>query len=121
PEFALEPVTLKIASTPSFAGEETAFVADCDDDVSPGERVRLMLRLRNTGTARAHNVRAKVVLPEGMAYCAGSRTIDDAAVPDGPDPETFVLGELEPGRTVGLALWAAVQTPLPTGTELALS
>jgi uncharacterized repeat protein (TIGR01451 family) len=120
PEFPLEPVTLKIASTPSFAGDETAFVADCDDDVAPGERVRLLLRLRNAGTARAHNVRAKITLPEGMAYCAGSRTIDDATMPDGADPETFVLGELEPGRTVALALWAVVQTPLPTGTELAL-
>jgi uncharacterized repeat protein (TIGR01451 family) len=119
-EFALEPVTLKIPSVPSFAGEETAFVAHCDDEVSPGERVRVALRLCNVGTACAHKVRAKIVLPDGMAYCAGSRTVDDAIAPDGEEPGAFVLGELEPGRTVELALWGVVQAPLSNGTELVL-
>lgn len=119
-EFALEPVTLKIPSAPSFAGDETAFVADCDDEVAPGERLRLALRVRNVGTARAHKVRAKIVLPDGMAYCAGSRTVDGAIAPDRDEPGTFVLGELEPGRTLEVAVCGVVQTPLANGTELVL-
>lgn len=119
-EFALEPVMLKIPSVPSFASEETAFVADCDDEVAPGERVRVALRLRNVGTARAHKVRAKIVLPDGMAYCAGSRTVDGAITPDGEEPGALALGDLEPGRTVELALWSVVQAPLSNGTEFVL-
>ena len=119
-EFALEPVTLKIPSVPSFAGEETAFVADCHDEVIPGERTRVALRLRNVGTARARKLRAKIVLPNGMAYCAGSRTVDGAIAPDGEEPGAFVLGELEPGRTVEVALCGVVQAPLSNGTGLAL-
>ena len=117
-EFALEPVVLKIPSVPSFAGEETAFVADCDDEVSPGTRVRVALRLRNVGTARAHNARAKIALPDGMVYCAGSRTVDGAITPDTEEPGTLALGDLEPGRTVELALWCVVEVPLFNGTEL---
>jgi uncharacterized repeat protein (TIGR01451 family) len=120
-EFALEPATLKVSSLPSFASEETTFITDCDEDVSPGQRLRLALRLRNVGTARAQKVRAQFVLPAGVIYCAGSRTLDGANVPDGDDPGTFALGELEPGRTVELALYGVVATPSSNGTSLALA
>lgn len=119
-EFALEPVTLKVSSLPSFASEETAFIADCDEDVSPGQRIRLALTLRNVGTARAQKVRAQFVLPAGVIYCAGSRTFDGAIVPDGDEPATFALGELEPGRTVELALYGVVTSPSSDGTSLTL-
>ena len=120
-EFALEPATLRVSSLPSFASEETTFVTDCDEEVSPGQRLRLALRLRNVGTARAQKVRAQFVLPAGVIYCAGSRTLDGANVPDGDDPGTFALGELEPGRTVELALYGVVATPSSNGTSLALA
>jgi uncharacterized repeat protein (TIGR01451 family) len=120
-EFALEPATLKVPSLPSFAGEETTFVTDCDEEVTPGQRIRIALRLRNAGTARAQKVRAQFVLPAGVLYCAGSRTFDGAIVPDGDDPGTFALGELEPGRTVELALYGVVATPSSDGTSFTLA
>jgi uncharacterized repeat protein (TIGR01451 family) len=119
-EFALESATLKVTSLPSFASEETAFDADCSDEVVPGQRIRIALRLRNAGTARAQRVRAQFVLPAGMLYCTGSRTIEGAAVPDGDDPGTVALGELEPGRTVEVALHGVIATPLNSGTALVL-
>jgi uncharacterized repeat protein (TIGR01451 family) len=120
-EFALEPATLKVSSLPSFASEETTFVTDCDEEVSPGQRIRIALRLRNAGTARAQKVRAQFALPAGMVYCAGSRTFDGAIVPDGDDPGTFALGELEPGRSVELALYGVVAIPSNDGTSLTLA
>ncbi len=81
-EFALAPVTLKVASAPSFAGAETEFRADCEDDVEPGQRIALGLRARNTGTAIARAVRLKIDLPDGLAYTPGSRSIDGVPAVD---------------------------------------
>ena len=123
-EFALEPSTLKsIHRYRRVASEETTFVTDCDEEVSPGHRIRIAPRLpcQNVAPARAQKVRAQFVLPAGMVYCAGSRTFDGAIVPDGDDPGTFALGELEPGRTVELALYGVVATPSSDGTSLALA
>jgi len=121
PEYALPPVTLKVKSTPSFAGDETAFHAECDDEVVPGQRIRLALRVRNTGSEHARLVRLKLDLPEGLAYTAGSRTIDGAPTIDrGDNPGVFIVGDLEPGRSVDVAFWALVASPRPNGHELRL-
>jgi uncharacterized repeat protein (TIGR01451 family) len=120
PEFALAPVTLKIPSKPSFVGEETSFHADCEDDVSPGQRVKFVVRARNVGTARASGVRVKLKLPDELTYSAGSRTIDGAPAVDRSDPGMFDVGPLEPGRSVEVALAAVVRSPVPDGQELAL-
>ncbi len=121
PEFALAPVTLKVASLPSFAGAETEFGADCDDEVVPGQRIRLVLRARNGGTAPARNVRLVLDLPDGVALSAGSRSVDGApAVTPAAEPGTFALGDLEPGRSVEVALTAVVVAPQANGHELGL-
>jgi hypothetical protein len=120
-EYALPPVTLKVKSAPSFSGDETAFHAECEDEVVPGQRVRLALRVRNVGTEHARLVRLKLELPEGFAYTAGSRTIDGApAIDRGEDPGVFSIGDLEPGRSVDVGLWALVASPRANGHELRL-
>ncbi len=120
-EFALAPVTLKVASAPSFAGVETEFRADCEDDVEPGQRIALGLRVRNTGTAIARAVRLKIDLPDGLAYTPGSRSIDSVpAVDRGVDSGTFEIGDLVPGRSVDVSLDAVVVTPQADGRELQL-
>ncbi len=120
-EFALAPVTLKVASGPSFAGPESEFGADCEDEVVPGQRVRLQLRARNVGTAPARGVRLAIDLPEGLAYSAGSRFIDGTPAVDVPaEPGVFGLGDLEPGRSVEVALAAVVVSPQANGHELGL-
>ncbi|HTD33583.1 MAG TPA: hypothetical protein VK665_07990, partial [Candidatus Elarobacter sp.] len=119
PEFALSPVTLKIPSKPSFDGEETSLRVECEDEVVPGQRVRVVVHARNAGTARARDVRVRVKLPEGLAYSAGSRVIDGApAVDRGRDPGLFALGDVEPGRSVEVALAGVVGSPIAHGTEL---
>jgi uncharacterized repeat protein (TIGR01451 family) len=120
-EFNLDPVTLKVPSAPSFQNDETTFALDCDDEVVPGQHIRAVVRLRNTGTARAHNVRIKISLPNALQFCPGSRTID--GVPVGGDKETgsFAIGELEPLRTIECALAGVVRSPAEDGTKLALS
>jgi uncharacterized repeat protein (TIGR01451 family) len=120
PEFPLASVTLKIPSKPSFAGEETTFHADCEDDVAPGQRVKFVVRARNVGTARASGVRVKLKLPDELTYSAGSRTIDGAPAVDRSDPGMFDVGHLEPGRSVEVALAAVVRSPVTDGQELAL-
>jgi uncharacterized repeat protein (TIGR01451 family) len=120
-EFSLEPAMLKVTSLPSFTGDETTFVTDCGDDVSPGQRIRIALKLRNVGTARAQRVRAQFILPDGMFYCTGSRTIDGAAVPDGDDAGTFALGELPPEHAIEVALYGSVATPSSNGAGLAFA
>ena len=121
PEFALAPVTLKVVSGPSFAGPESEFGADCEDEVVPGQRIRLQVRARNAGTAPARGVRLVVDLPDGLAYSAGSRFIDGTPAVDVPaEPGAFALGDLEPGRSVEVALAAVVVSPQANGHELGL-
>lgn len=120
-EFELEPITLKVPSTASFQNDETSFAVDCADDVRAGERIRAVARVRNTGTAPARNVRVKIGLPDGIAFCAGSRTIDGAAAPDGKERGLFVLGDVEPQRTIEVALSGTVKSPLANATELPLT
>ncbi len=121
PEFALSPVTLKIPSKPSFDGEETSLRVECEDEVVPGQRVRVVVHARNVGTARARDVRVRVKLPEGLAYSAGSRTIDGSpAVDRGRDPGLFELGDVEPGRSVEVTLTGVVGSPIAHGAEIAV-
>jgi uncharacterized repeat protein (TIGR01451 family) len=121
PEFALAPITLKIPSKASFDGEETSFRVECEDEVVPGQRVRAVLHVRNVGSARAKGVRARIKLPDGIAYSAGSRTIDGAPAIDADrDPGAFDVGDVEPGRSVEVALSGVVRSPIAHGQELPL-
>jgi len=118
PEFALTPVTVRVPSKPSFDAS-TSFRVECEDEVLPGQRLRAVLHARNVGTARARSVRARIKLPDGVAFSAGSRTIDGApAVDHASDPGTFALGDIEPGRSVEVSLVGVVVSPIASGTEL---
>ncbi|HZO92234.1 MAG TPA: hypothetical protein VFB22_00565 [Candidatus Baltobacteraceae bacterium] len=119
PEFALSPTTLRIPSSASFAGDETALRVEAEDDVVPGQRVKIVVRARNAGTARARAARVRVKLPDGLVYSAGSRSVDGAPAVDGRgDPGIFELGDIDPGRSVEVALAAIVRSPIASGLEL---
>jgi uncharacterized repeat protein (TIGR01451 family) len=121
PEFAISSVTLKVPSKPSFEGEDTSFRVETEDEVVPGQRVRMVVHLRNAGTASAKNVRVRVKLPDGIAYSAGSRAIDGAPAVDADrEPGAFELGDVEPGRSVEVALAGVVVSPSAHGAELPL-
>jgi hypothetical protein len=121
-EFALPPVIVKIPSAASFAGDDTSLRVECDDEVEPGQRVRVVLHAKNTGTARARKLVLRIGLPEGLAYTPGSLTLDGAPAPDrGALPEAIALGELEPGRSVEVTLAGVVSSPIADGHELRLT
>lgn len=121
PEFALPPVTVKIPSAASFAGDDSSFRVECDDDVEAGQRIKIVLRAKNVGTARARKPTLKIALPDGIAYTSGSLSIDGAPVPDrASGPEAITLGDLEPGRSVEISLAGVVQLPVSDGHELRL-
>jgi uncharacterized repeat protein (TIGR01451 family) len=121
PEFAISSVTLKVPSKPSFDGEDTSFRVETEDEVVPGQRVRVVVHLRNAGTASAKNVRVRVKLPDGIAYSAGSRAIDGAPAVDADrEPGAFELGDVEPGRSVEVSLAGVVVSPSAHGAELPL-
>lgn len=121
-EFALPAVTLKIPSKPAFGDDETAFRADCEDEVVAGQRIRLWARAHNAGTSRARGVRIKITLPEGLAYSPGTRAVDGAPAADRErDPGLFEVGDLEPGRSVEVAVAAVVRSPAAHGAELRLA
>jgi uncharacterized repeat protein (TIGR01451 family) len=118
-EFALPPIRLEIGSAASFDDDATSLRIDCADEVEPGERLRVVLRATNGGTATARDVTLAIELPAGMIATAGSLTIDGAPVPDrGSFPGPIGFGDLGPGRTVELALSAIVQSPIADGSVL---
>jgi uncharacterized repeat protein (TIGR01451 family) len=121
PEFSLAPVNLKVPSKASFAGDDTSFQAECDDDVVPGQRIKLIVRARNIGSARAKAVKVKIKLPDELTYSSGSRSIDGAPGVDRErDPGMFEIGSVEPGRSVEVAVAAVVRSPVADGHEIAL-
>jgi uncharacterized repeat protein (TIGR01451 family) len=121
-EFSLPPVIVKVPSAAAFASDDTSFRVECDDEVEPGQRMRIVLHAKNVGTARARKLSLKVALPEGIAYSPGSLTIDGAPAPDrGAVPEAIALGDLEPGRSVELGLSGLVHAPIASGQEMRLT
>jgi uncharacterized repeat protein (TIGR01451 family) len=118
-EFALPPVTVKIPSTASFVGDDTSLRVECDDEVEAGQRVRVVLHAKNVGTSRARRLTLKIALPDGVSYTPGSLTIDGAPAPDrGAVPDAVALGDLEPGRSIELALTGVVRSPVANAQEL---
>ncbi len=87
----------------------------------PGQRIKLIVRARNIGSARAKAVKVKIKLPDELTYSSGSRSIDGAPGVDRErDPGMFEIGSVEPGRSVEVALAAVVRTPVADGHEIAL-
>ncbi len=121
-EFALPHVIVKIPSIASFAGDETALRVESEDDVEPGQRIRIVLRSKNGGTARARKTALRIALPDGLVYTSGSLSIDGGPAADnGTVPDAVALGDLEPGRSVEIALSAVVHAPIADGQELRLT
>ena len=121
-EFSLPPVSVKIPSAPSFAGDRTSFRVESEDEAEPGQSVRIVLHATNVGTASARKLSLRIALPDGMVYTPGSLAIDGATTPDrGAMPDAIRLGDLEPARSVELALSAMVHAPIADNQELRLA
>lgn len=121
-EFSLPPIIVKIPSAAAFASDDTSLRVECEDEVQPGQRVRVVLHAKNVGTARARKLSLRIALPENLVYTPGSLAIDGAPAPDhAAVPDAILLGDLEPGRSVELAVSAIVHAPIADGHELRLT
>lgn len=121
PEFILPRSEITVRSASRFDGDETALVVSGDNEVEPGERVRIALVARNIGTCDAEDVRVRMDLPWGLRYAAGSRTIDLRAVGEGAEPGLFVFERVAAGQRIEAALEAYAAAPAQDGTRLPLS
>jgi uncharacterized repeat protein (TIGR01451 family) len=111
-EFPLASAEIVVASPVDFGGEETALTLLCDDAVSPGTRIPMMLRAVNAGTGSADFVTIAFALPAGLVYAPGSAHVDGQPVSDESIPGlTFSLGSLGAGRVVEAGITATVAVP----------
>lgn len=116
-EFALQSSELIVFSPPDFSNDETTLTVFCDDIVSPGTRVPMVVRVLNDGTGDAQNVSVTFDLPPGLAYTPGSAHLDGQPVNDeGFAGATFSFGTVPSGRVADVGISAIVtqsQTDLP--------
>jgi uncharacterized repeat protein (TIGR01451 family) len=113
-EFALSSAEIVVASPVDFGGEETALTLLCDDAVTPGTRIPMILRAVNAGTGTAEFVAVSFALPPGLVYAPGSAHVDGQPVGDESIPGlTFSLGTLSAGRVVEAGITATVAVPAP--------
>jgi uncharacterized repeat protein (TIGR01451 family) len=113
-EFALSSAEIVVASPVDFAGEETALTLLCDDAVTPGTRIPMILRAVNAGTGTAEYVTIAFALPAGLVYAPGSAQVDGQPVSDDTIPGlTFSVGTVSAGRVVEAGLTATVAVPAP--------
>jgi uncharacterized repeat protein (TIGR01451 family) len=119
-EFAIASAEILVSSPVDFSGEETALTLLCDDAVTPGMRVPMVLRAVNAGTGAAEFVAFSFALPPGLIYAPGSAHVDGQPVSDESIPGlTFSLGTLAAGRVAEAGISATVSVPSP-GDEPAL-
>ncbi len=116
-EFDIGSPDVAVFSPPDFTNDDTTLTVFCDDVVSPGTRVPMVVRVLNSGTGDAQNVSITFDLPPGLAYTAGSAHLDGQSVSDeGFAGATFSLGTVPSARVADVGISAIVtqqQTDLP--------
>jgi hypothetical protein len=119
PAFSIESAEIVVASPVDFDGVETGLTLLCDDIVTPGMRVPMVLRAQNNGTGIAERVEISFVLPRGLVFAPGSAHVDGQPVSD----ETirglvFKIGTLQAGRMAEVGIAATVAVPAAGETTL---
>ncbi|MDE2482250.1 MAG: DUF11 domain-containing protein [bacterium] len=118
-EFAIASAEIVVVSPVDFGGDETALVLQCDDVVTPGMRVPMVVRAINVGTGIAERVQIAFALPPGLIYAPGSAHVDGQPVGDDAiEGLNFALGAMPAGRMVEVGIAATVAVPAPGATAL---
>jgi hypothetical protein len=118
-EFTVESRDVVVASPVDFDGPETGLTLLCDDVVTPGMRVPMVLRAQNNGTGIAERVEMSFAMPRGLVYAPGSAHVDGQPVSDESiSGLLFQLGALGAGRTTEVGIAATVAVPAPGETML---
>jgi uncharacterized repeat protein (TIGR01451 family) len=120
--FALEPVSLTVASQPDFSDDRTAWTVEPSHDVAPGTRVTLRLVTTNIGTAAAESATAALELPDGVIPVRGASRVDGRPVRERKkEALAFDLGRIDKHESVELQCEAVIASPLPHGETLPLA
>ena len=125
-EFDLPEAKILVSSSPCFGEEQTRFDvcyfggahaerALAEEEIKPGQILRLRLQGCNVGTAYAREVRAKFELPAGLMYTPGSLCVDGQAFPDPDGALSVDLAEIEPTGSRVVEFLAAVTSPALNG------
>jgi uncharacterized repeat protein (TIGR01451 family) len=77
-------------------------------EATPGQTVEFSLRISSIGTSAVTSVTVRDSLPAGLAYVAGSTTIDGVAAADGIIGSGLGLGDMAAGRTITVTFRATV-------------
>jgi uncharacterized repeat protein (TIGR01451 family) len=118
PAFSLDPASLTVISAPDFNDERTTFTV-APQSVQPGQRVAIVLRAYNAGTATADSVIARLSFPDELLFAAGSTQIDGRPLPHKrKNTLRFDLGRIGAGQTLTLSADAVVVAPLADKTAL---
>jgi uncharacterized repeat protein (TIGR01451 family) len=120
-EFELDRAELTVLSMSRFDGPATALLVDAPSDVEPGLRVRIALVAANSGTCAATDVRARITLPAGLQYAAGSRALDGRVVGEADEAGAFHFERIEAGAKVEAAVDTYVVSPAIDGTALPIA
>lgn len=117
-EFNIASSEIVIESPPDFENDETTMALFCDDVVTPGTRIPIVVRAMNAGTGRAQDAAVTLNLPAGLVYAPGTAHIDGQPIGEPNGPLTYVLGVVAPGRVIEVGCIATVA--LPSGDDHAL-
>ncbi len=117
-EFPIASSDIVVESPPEFDNDETTMALFCDDVVTPGTRIPIVVRAMNGGTGRAQEGAVTLNLPAGLVYAPGTAHIDGQPIGEPDGPLNYVLGPIAPGRVTEVGCIATVA--LPSGDDMAL-
>lgn len=119
-------VRLTAKSTAILQNPATVASLEATRSAEPGEEIRVMARVYNSGQSSARDVVVVLPVPDRTAYVSGSARIDGRPVPhleEGGDPfgfaQAFVAApSLAAGATLVVEYRARIDSPLDNNTRL---
>lgn len=121
-EFAISSAEIVVSSPVDFGSDDTSFTLLCDDAVTPGLRVPMLLRAVNAGTGDASDVCVDFSLPPALVYAPGSAHVDGQPVADDAIAGLhFYVGALPAGRIVEVGMAATVAVPSSEDASLPIA
>ncbi len=120
--FDLPESVLVLASAPDFSGERNALrVEPTSGEIRPGQRLHVILSLRNDGSARAERVEVALTADSGLTIVRGSMHIDGMPVRERKREQLRMeIGALDAGESTEVAVDFVLASPQLNGRELSL-
>lgn len=116
-----------VRSAPILGSTQTMLLLEGPQELRPGDTVVVRMRIANTGSSSANDVRAVLPVPQYTVYrqrtarIAGKAVLEETDEPFDYAGENVVASRLAPGASVDVEFQAIVEAPLPDGTRLRAS